>query len=469
MPELPEVETVKNVLIPIVKDRKILSIDVKRKTTIQGDEKAFCSSLSGETFKDISRIGKFLIFHLTNNKVLISHLRMEGKYYEFLEEEPDSKYARVVFHLDNNHKICYDDSRCFGIMILSDENNYLKEKEIAKLGPEPFAINDVSFLIKANKNKRLPIKSTLLDQSLMTGLGNIYVDEVLYASNIHPLTPSNAISKKEWLSIVENAKKILNIAIEMGGSTIKSYHPGKDIDGSFQTRIKIYGKGGETCPICKSTFRFIKVGGRGTTFCPICQLMHGHPMNIALTGKIASGKSTLLDLFKKEGFNVLSSDEVVKELYKREDVTNHIESLLKISFNSKEVDKDILRKYLIDNPKDKKKLEKYVHSLVKEEILSFLSKSKSKIRIVEVPLLFESKLDVLFDTIIITDISDKKQFELLKNRDGVKSYDLKVINSTNKIDENKNKASYLISNDSTKEEFVNKCEKLINKLTSRLD
>ena len=469
MPELPEVETVKNVLIPIIKDKKILSIDVKRKTTIQGDEKVFCSSLEGETFKDITRIGKFLIFHLTNNKVLISHLRMEGKYYEFLENEPDSKYARVVFHLNNGHKICYDDSRCFGIMILSDEDHYQKEKEIAKLGPEPFNVNDVSFLLKKNKNKRLPIKSTLLDQSLMTGLGNIYVDEVLYASNIHPLTPSYAITKKEWLFIVENAKKILNIAIEMGGSTIKSYHPGKDIDGNFQTRIKIYGKGGEECPICKSTFRFLKVGGRGTTFCPKCQEMHGTPMNVALTGKIASGKSTLLELFKKTGYETLSSDLVVKELYEKEEVAREIEKLLKISFNKKTVDKDILRKHLVNNPKDKKKLEKYVHGLVKKEIESFLSKSKSKIRVVEVPLLFESKLDVLFDTIIVCDINEKRQLKLLEEREGIKSKDLKNINSTNKIDENKNKASYLISNNSTKEEFINKCEKLINKLTSRLD
>lgn len=469
MPELPEVETVKNVLIPIVKDKKILSIEIKRSVTVQGDENLFCSSLKGETFLGITRIGKFLIFHLTNKKVIISHLRMEGKYYEFLENEPDSKYARVVFHLDNGHKICYDDSRCFGIMILSDEDNYLKEKEIAKLGPEPFKIDDVSFLIEANKNKKLPIKSTLLDQSLMTGLGNIYADEVLYASKIHPLTPSNAISKKEWLSIVENAKKILNIAIEMGGSTIKSYHPGKDIDGNFQTRIKIYGKGGESCPICGSTFRFIKVGGRGTTFCPKCQTMHGNPMNIALTGKIASGKSTLLEMFKEAGYDVLSSDEVVKNLYLNEEVTHNIESLLKISFGSIVVNKDILRKHLLDNPKDKKKLEKYVHALVKKEIESFLAKSKSKIRVVEVPLLFESKLDVLFDTIIITDIDEKKQKKLLETRDGFKSNDLKEINSTNKIDENKNKASYLISNDSTKEEFVNKCEKLINKLTSLLN
>ena len=469
MPELPEVETVKNVLIPIVKNRKILKIDVNRKTIIQGDPVAFCNYFEGETFLNITRIGKFLILHLTNDKVLISHLRMEGKYYELDETEPDSKYARVVFHLDNNKKLCYDDSRTFGIMIATNEKNYKKEKEIAKLGPEPFQIDDVSFLYEASKNKKLPIKTNLLDQSLMTGLGNIYADEVLYASKLHPLTPSYAISKNKWQEIVNNAKEILTTAISLGGSTIKSYHPGKDIDGNFQTRIKIYGKGGETCPICKSTYRFMKVGGRGTTFCPKCQLMMGKPQNIAITGKIASGKSTVLDSFKKRGYDTLSCDEVVKNLYQDKEVTTKIEKLLNVSFNDEKVNKDILRKHLIDNPKDKKILEKYVHDLVKKEVINFLNNSRSDIRVVEVPLLFEAKFDTLFDTIIVSDITNQKQDSLLRSREGNKSLDLKNINSTNKIDENKNKATYLISNNSSKEDFIKQCEEVINKVISRLN
>ena len=255
----------------------------------------------------------------------------------------------------------------------------------------------------------------------------------------------------------------------MGGSTIKSYHPGKDIDGNFQTRIKIYGKSGEECPICHSTYRFIKVGGRGTTFCPKCQIKYGTPKNVAVTGKIASGKSTLLNLFKENGFDVISSDAIVADLYQRSDVTKNIEKLLGLSFESEKVDKSILRKHLLDNPKDKKKIEKYVHGLVKEEILRFLSHSKSKIRVVEVPLLFESKLDSLFDTIIITDICEEIQLQNLVGRDGDKSQDLKMINSTNQIDANKNKATYLIENNSSKNEFIKKCQLVINKLTFRLD
>ena len=469
MPELPEVETVKNVLLPIVKGRTIKKIDVLRKSIIHYDIDKFIAGLENETFLNVSRIGKFLIFHLTNDKVLISHLRMEGKYYEFLEEESDSKYARVVFHFDNGHKLCYDDSRTFGMMILSSENEYRNEKEIAKLGPEPFDITDVTGIMKKCKGKKMPIKSNLLDQSLMTGLGNIYVDEVLYASKIHPLTPSYLIKKDEWELIVKNAKEILTTAIELGGSTIKSYHPGKDIDGNFQTRIKIYGKSSEICPICGATYRFIKVGGRGTTFCPKCQLKRGAPLNVGITGKIASGKSSLLEAFKNAGYDVLSSDAVVAELYKSGDVANKIEQLLKIKFPGEGVDKDVLREHILLNPKDKKKLEKLVHSLVLKEIKNFLSNSRSPIRAVEVPLLFEAKMDSLFDTIIVTDIDEKKQLQLLTERDPKNATYLLEINKTNKIDENKNKASYLISNTGDKTEFIKNCNKVINKLKDRLN
>ncbi len=371
MPELPEVETVKNVLIPIVENRTIVNIDIYRNGTIEGDANKFQNSLTGEKFLSVSRIGKYLIFHLTNDKVIISHLRMEGKYYDYSEDEPDSKYAKVVFHFDNKRKLCYDDSRCFGILKLSSENEYKNEEMISKLGPEPFYVSDVKGIMEQVKRVKKPIKTTLLDQTIITGLGNIYVDETLYMSHIHPLTPACLITKKEWEIIISNASTILKKAIELGGSTIKSYHPGKDIDGNFQTRIQIYGKEGEICPTCGHTYRFIKVGGRGTTFCPVCQRKKGTPQNIGLTGKIASGKSLALSIYKELGAATLSSDEIVKELYKREDVTSLIEKTLKMKFSSNLVNTDELRNHLLLNPKDKKKLEKIVHPLVEKEIVNF--------------------------------------------------------------------------------------------------
>ena len=340
---------------------------------------------------------------------------------------------------------------------------------MTKLGKEPFSIDDVQYLLEASKNKKTPIKSNLLSQELITGLGNIYVDEVLYASKIHPLTNSNVVDKRDWENIVKNSVVILNEAIRMGGSTIKSYHPGKDIDGNFQTRLKIYGRSGESCPTCGATYRFIKVGGRGTTFCPVCQIKLGAPLNIALTGKIASGKSTLLNLMKQNHIATLSSDEVVNDLYKKEEVTQQIERLLGIKFPDKFVDKDILRKHVLLNPKDRKKLEKVVHFMVLKKIKDFLATSTSDIRVVEIPLLFEAKMDVLFDSVIITDIDINIQKERILNRDKDKAMYLLEINKNNKIDENKNKATYLIHNNGSKDEFIDECSKLINKLKGRLN
>lgn len=461
MPELPEVETVRKVLSPIVTNQEIISLDILRNKTIEGDAKIFKDSLTHETFLSVSRIGKYLIFHLTHDKVIISHLRMEGKYYEFLESEENSKYAKVVFHLSNGHKLCYDDSRCFGILKLSDESSYLREEMIAKLGPEPFKANPKDIFDKVKNNKK-PLKSTLLDQTVMTGLGNIYVDETLYASNLHPLTVTNKVSLEKWKEIIDNASEILNTAITLGGSTIKSYHPGKDIDGNFQTRIKIYGKAGEICPTCGHTFRFIKVGGRGTTFCPVCQRKLGAPINIGLTGKIASGKSESLSLFKQYGCTVLSSDEIVKELYEKEEVASLIEKTLQIKFSTSKVNKEELRNHLLVNPKDKKKLEKVIHPLVEKEIVKFLDNEKNPIRVVEVPLLFESKMDHYFDTIVVIDIDEKTQLERLKKRNKETAIHLLEINKNNKIDENKNKATYLILNNEDQKSLDSQIKKIVN-------
>lgn len=393
---------------------------------------------------------------------------MEGKYYEMDEDAPNSKYARVIFHLDNNKKLIYDDSRTFGKMKLLDENSYLLDKGLAKLGPEPFDIDDVSSLQKKAAKIRIPIKTAILSQELINGLGNIYVDETLYRSHIHPHTSTNLISKKEWEEIVKNASEVMNRAIELGGSTIKSYHPGKDIDGNFQTELKIYGKAGEICPTCGRRFRFITTNGRGTTFCPLCQNKKGRPINVGLTGKIASGKSVVLDVFKKAGYLTISTDQIVASLYKNKDVAKKIEKMFNISFGKNEVDKDILRNYLLDNPQNKKKLEHFVHPLVIEETKRILSESDSDMRIVEVPLLFESKMDRMFDTIIIVNSSNDKRLEHQKSRDGNKASALSIINGSSVIDEHMLEAEFIIYNDGSIAQLNKEVTSIINKLKSRL-
>lgn len=467
MPELPEVETVKRLLTPIVKGQTITSIDVYRDRQIEGDVEAFKRALINQTFLDISRKGKYLIFHLTNDLVIISHLRMEGKYFEYLESEPDSKYARVVFHFSNGHKLCYDDSRTFGVLKLSNEQEYLLDKGITKLGPEPWDA-DVETTVKACKKINTPIKTAILNQTLITGLGNIYVDETLYASHIHPHTPAKLVTKEEWELIIKNSIRILRRAIELGGSTIKSYHPGKDIDGNFQTEIKIYGNKGETCPVCGKTFLFTKTNGRGTTYCPGCQHKRGAPLNIGLTGSIGSGKSTALKLFKEKGCLVISSDEIVTSLYKEEKVILKINKMFNLAFKG-EVDKKVLIDYLLTHPKDKKRLEKLVHPLVKQEIIDTLAKAKEDIRIVEVPLLFKAHYEDIFDSIIIIEASEDNTLCRLNKRNGALAPLLKEINKDNQIEENKNKAEFLVSNNGDLASLDKEITNIFNILKSRLD
>ena len=468
MPELPEVETVKRVLLPIVKGRTINKIDVLRATIVNNLEHDFISYYTNERFLDITRIGKFLIFHLTNSKVLISHLRMEGKYIELMENEENTKYARVVFHLDNGHKLCYDDSRSFGRMIMSNEDSYRSEKEIAKLGPEPFVIKDVETILKQTKKVSLPIKTALLSQEIMTGLGNIYVDEVLFASRIHPLTPTKLIKKEEWLTIVKEASRILNAAILAGGSTIKSYHPGKDINGNFQTSLLAYGRNGQECAICHTKMRFIKVNGRGTTFCPHCQKKLGAPLKIALVGKIASGKSSVLDIFRKENYFVVSSDEIVHKLYQDEAIQSKI--IKKFKLNKDQEFITALREHLKVKSNDLESLEKVIHPLVKKEIEKEFKNSKSPLLVAEVPLLFKAKMENMFDVIIGIDIDNKNQLDRLEVRDQEKSAFLKRINDVNNLfDEHRQDLDYIINNNGNFSILEKQTKDIINKVLDRLN
>ena len=467
MPELPEVETVKTVLKPVVVGHKITKIEILRDSSVPGDKKKFVDSLTGQTFLDLTRIGKFLIFHLTNDNVIISHLRMEGKYFELLENEPNTKYVRVVLHLDNGRKVCYDDSRCFGYLRLSNEKDYLQDKEIAKLGPEPWDA-DINTIMKQVKNMSMPIKPALLTQTLMTGLGNIYVDEVLFASKIHPLIPANKITKGQWTTIKKESIRILKEAIEQGGSTIKSYHPGKDIDGNFQSRLLAYGKKDEPCANCGHPMRFIAVGGRGTTFCPKCQEYRGKQIKVAIFGQIASGKSEVLKCFVENNIPTLSSDDVVADLYQRKDVTALINKAFGLSFKDK-VDKEILREYLIEHKKDVNKINRLIHPLVKKETEKFFLEHKKGILAVEVPLLFESGMDRMFDIIIAVEAKDKKRKALLNEREGHKSKDLETIGKNNSSLKNKEKADFIIENNADLNSLKEKVRVLINRLKDRLD
>ena len=176
MPEFPEVNVVIKKLELRTLNKTIKSVDVLRTQTIEGDVNNFKKTLEGATILGFEQVGKFIVFHLSNKNVLISHLRMEGKYFFKEESAPLGKHDLVVFHFLDNTKLVYNDTRRFGRMSVESETNYKEVPPLCNVGPNPFEMKDAAHLEKAYSNKSIAIKTALLDQTIMSGLGNIYSD-----------------------------------------------------------------------------------------------------------------------------------------------------------------------------------------------------------------------------------------------------------------------------------------------------
>lgn len=419
MPEFPEVRTVIETLKTLSIYDEIIKVDVLRDKNIEGDPNSFKKSLEGNHFKDITQKGKFLIFHLDNNLVMISHLRMEGKYFLRDENEPINKHDIVLFHFKNNKYLAYNDTRKFGTLKISTEDKHLIEPPLNNVGPNPFEMDDASRLVNAFKNKSTAIKTSLLDQSIMSGLGNIYVDEVLFLSKINPETPAKLISKNELEIVLKNAKEVLTKAIKAGGSTIKSYHPQAGVDGNFQVELQVYGKKGSKCPRCGTEFNKIFVNGRGTTYCPHCQRNKAWPRVIVVTGKVGSGKSYVgRYLGKRKNYHLIDTDDMVHDLYKKKVIQDNLKKIIpELKIVNNDVDRSFLKDYLINNPKKKDRLEKYLYQVIYDSIRKTISKTSSKdVIVLEVPMLFKSHIDNLADEIYLVEVSDKTQLERLTKR-----------------------------------------------------
>lgn len=270
MPELPEVETVRNGLKKKVLNKKITNCKVLYNGIIAyPNEQCFVKQISNQTINDILRKGKFLIFEL-DDYFLVSHLRMEGKYFIKEPTEELNKHDHVIFTLNNEEELRYNDTRKFGKMHLVKKDE-LDKTPIKKLGLEPWDELLTKEYLKSKLNKKKPIKTLLLDQTIITGIGNIYADEILFLSKIHPETEGKNLTNKNLTDIINNTKIILEKAIESGGTTIHTYTSVDGITGRFQQELLVHNKKSSPCPICKTEIIKIVVNGRGTYYCPKCQ------------------------------------------------------------------------------------------------------------------------------------------------------------------------------------------------------
>lgn len=270
MPEIAEVETVRRTLIKSIKNQKVIGIDVYYPKMVN-NQKNDINLIVNQTFKDIKRIGKWLIFEL-NDYYLLSHLRMEGKYFIKDPKEVINKHEHIIFHLNNGTDLRYHDTRKFGRMMLIDKKDLNNIEAIKKQGIEANSnVLSADYLKEKMFKKRIAIKTVLLDQAIISGLGNIYADEVLFAAKINPLRTANSLSINEYQKIVDSSFKIISQAIELGGTTIKSYTSSLGITGRFQNHLKVHKREKELCYICQSPIIRIKVNGRSTYYCPNCQ------------------------------------------------------------------------------------------------------------------------------------------------------------------------------------------------------
>ena len=273
MPELPEVETVKETLKKQVLNKVIKDVNIYYPNIIEypaSDE--FKKRIIKQRINDIKRRGKWLIFCL-DDYYLLSHLRMEGKYFLRDKEDNINKHEHISFIFDDNKELRYHDTRKFGRMHLLKKDELYSRKPLNELGLEPWDKDlNSTYLKEKYKNKKLPIKTVILDQSIVVGIGNIYADEVLFLSKINPLKKSYLLNDDELNNIIKNTKITLDKAIKEGGTTIRSYTSSEGVHGRFQHSLLVHNHEGDKCPLCGEEIIKIRVGGRGTYYCPKCQI-----------------------------------------------------------------------------------------------------------------------------------------------------------------------------------------------------
>ncbi len=272
MPEMPEVRTMIKGLNLVSKNKTIKEVEFavpKLLKEVSAEE--FSKEVIGKTIKEFKNLGKWIIFELSDEKIILSHLRMTGTYY-FYKEKPEEnpKHVGVIFRFNDNSELHFVDSRKFGTMHLREKTSYLEIKPLYKLAKEPQDTNPNEFLKTLQKTSRA-IKTVILDQYHVIGFGNIYVDETLWKAKIHPETPASKITLKEAKDILNIGASIMDHATELGGSSIRTYGSVNGKPGEYQKFLQVFDKSGQECPRCKTILQKSRVNGRGTVTCSKCQ------------------------------------------------------------------------------------------------------------------------------------------------------------------------------------------------------
>ena len=273
MPELPEVETVRASLEPVLVGRRFEQVEIRdARLTRPFDPDEVAAELQGEVVEALERRGKYLVFRFRSGRVLLVHLRMTGTFRHGRNGTPDDdSYRRAVVRLDDGSDVMYRDVRRFGTWLLfepDEEAPYLARR----LGEEPLTKTFTAAALAARlRGRKAPVKAALLDQRAAAGMGNIYADEALWRAKIHPLRPAGDLSPSEIRRLHRGINHAISAGIARQGTTLRDYRTPDGKSGSMQDELRVYGRGGEPCPRCGTEIAKTRAAGRGTWYCPNCQ------------------------------------------------------------------------------------------------------------------------------------------------------------------------------------------------------
>ena len=273
MPELPEVETIARSLAPRLAGRAIAAIDLVYRPLLRTGGPKGLEALRGRRVLGVRRRGKMLLIELDGARTLVFHLKMTGQFLFAKEGTQRDKHVRLVIRFaDGREELRFRDVRKFGFLLCLEGRPESACEELACLGPEPLEVGLPEFraILKARRGR---IKSVLLDQTRIAGVGNIYADESLFDAGIHPETPASSLRSVRAQRLYGALRKILSAAVEAGGSTLTdaSYHDAAGNAGEFQFEHRVYDRTGEPCTVCGTPVRMKRIGGRSSHFCPRCQ------------------------------------------------------------------------------------------------------------------------------------------------------------------------------------------------------
>jgi len=270
VPELPEVETVRRGLEPLVVGRRVRLVRVHNRSLRWPVPHGLGRILVGQPLLAISRRSKYLLLTLPNGTLVI-HLGMTGHLRVVPADEPRRKHDHVEFLLDDGRALRFNDARRFGA-ILWTQDDPLHHPLLKELGPEPFdEAFTAAYLARRGEGRRVAVKPFLMDAHTLVGVGNIYASEALFRARIDPRKPAGAVSRAAWNRLVSAVREVLAEAITAGGTTIRDFMSSDGEPGYFRISLQVYGRGGEPCLACGAPVRVVRLGQRSTFFCAKCQ------------------------------------------------------------------------------------------------------------------------------------------------------------------------------------------------------